>query len=381
MSELKTEKHYTYIDALRGYAILMVIATHILQFFPAWSGFIRKLIDQGARGVELFFLASALTLMMSWSSRNDGMRNFYIRRLFRIAPMFWLGIVLYIGLHGLGPQYWAPTGIDGFAIFTTAVFAHGWNPAYFNSVVPGGWSIGVEMSFYLVFPFLAYYFRDAKKALWGLLASLVIAYFSFTFAFAYRQLLWPQIAHDYLIWNLVNLWFLNELPVFMTGICLFFVINKNSSLHTSTVLKNEMILIFALCSMVWLAQRGDPYYLLYGYLSIYAAYGFAFALFTFSLAKGAGKYLVNPLIVTLGKMSFSAYLWHFAVIEIVGGSFLTSITLWVDPIEQPALAYGVLFLGIILVTSALSWFTYRFIERPMIRLGNNWILRLDQRSL
>jgi len=375
------QKHYSYIDALRGYAILAVMATHTSQLFPTWSGFIRKLVDQGARGVELFFLASAITLMMSWSSRHDGMRNFYIRRLFRIAPMFWLAIVLYIWLHGLGPHYWAPDGINGYAIFITAVFAHSWNPAYFNSVVPGGWSIGVEMSFYLVFPFLAYYFRDAKKSLWGLLASLVIAHISFTYVFAYRQFLWPQIAHDYLTWNMVNLWFLNELPVFMTGIYLYFLITKVPSPCSLTVWKKEMVLIFSLCLMVWLAQRSDPYYLFYGYLSIYAAYGFAFALFAFSLAKGSGKYLVNPVITTLGKMSFSAYLWHFAVIKYLGSSFLSSITFWIGSIEQPALTFFGLLLGIVLVTSALSWFTYRFIEIPMIRLGNNWILRLDQRSL
>lgn len=371
-------KHYSYIDALRGYAILAVIATHTSQFFPTWSGFIRNLIDQGARGVELFFLASALTLMMSWYSRHDGVLHFYIRRLFRIAPMFWLGIILYVGLHGLGPQYWAPNGLDGFAILMTAVFAHGWNPAYFNSVVPGGWSIGVEMSFYLVFPLLAFYFYDGKRAFWGVMASLVVAHLSFEYVFAYRQSVWPQITHDYLTWNLVNLWFPNELPVFMTGIGLYFAIAKYSTAESKAAWKYWALLITSIVLMVWLAQRPDPYNLLRGYLSIYAAYGFTFALFTFALAKGAGGFLVNPIITLLGKISFSAYLWHFAVIEITGNAFLSSITLFFSSLEAPTLSFLCLFLVIVIVTGMLSWLTYQLIEKPMVKLGNDLILKLGR---
>ena len=61
-----SNKHYAYIDALRGFAILAVIATHTSQITPDVNGTTIKLLTQGARGVELFFLTSALTLMMSY---------------------------------------------------------------------------------------------------------------------------------------------------------------------------------------------------------------------------------------------------------------------------------------------------------------------------
>jgi peptidoglycan/LPS O-acetylase OafA/YrhL len=61
-----------YIDALRGYAILMVIATHVAIGAPMLSGVVRALVDQGQRGVQLFFVVSAFTLIISWHHRNDG---------------------------------------------------------------------------------------------------------------------------------------------------------------------------------------------------------------------------------------------------------------------------------------------------------------------
>ena len=53
----------------------------ILQYFDDLPGAVRTLADQGARGVQLFFVASAITLCMSWEARRDGAIPFYIRRL------------------------------------------------------------------------------------------------------------------------------------------------------------------------------------------------------------------------------------------------------------------------------------------------------------
>jgi len=371
-----SNRHYAYIDALRGYAILAVIATHTSQMAPAWQGIGRKFVDQGARGVELFFLASALTLMMSWHARNDGVINFYIRRIFRIAPMFWLGIILYTYLHGFTPQYWSPDGIDVSTILATALFAHGWYPAYFNSVVPGGWSIAVEMSFYLVFPLLAYYFKNSRRALWGAIFSLVVAYLSFKYVFEYRQLIWPAITHDYLTWNLVNLWFPNELPVFMTGILLYFVLVNASTSYS--VNKARILLVLSVSIMVLIALKNDPYTILRGYLSLYAAYGLVFGVFAFALAKGAGGLLVNSGIEFFGRISFSAYIWHFAVLELLGGPISQFILGPLGISERGGIFFMFCFPLIVLATTLLSFFSYTYIEKPMISMGNRLICMMKR---
>ncbi len=105
-------KHFGYIDAMRGYAILAVMAVHAASVAPDLEGIGRTLVNQGARGVQLFFVASALTLMMSWHARNDGAARFYIRRIFRIAPMFWLGSFFFFGVTDGGRGILRPTGLD-----------------------------------------------------------------------------------------------------------------------------------------------------------------------------------------------------------------------------------------------------------------------------
>src|ERR1700752_554732 len=86
-------RHFDYIDALRGYAILMVIVVHTSQLFPDIPDSLAKILGQGARGVQLFFVTSALTLSMSWVARNESAADFFTRRIFRIVPMFWIAIV------------------------------------------------------------------------------------------------------------------------------------------------------------------------------------------------------------------------------------------------------------------------------------------------
>jgi peptidoglycan/LPS O-acetylase OafA/YrhL len=118
-------KHYDYIDALRGYAILMVLGVHSSQYFTDLSPITKAIADQGARGVQLFFVASAMTLSMSWQARNDGTVAFYIRRFFRIAPMFYLCLPIFLAFNGFGPSIYAPDGIGFRQIIMTATFTHG----------------------------------------------------------------------------------------------------------------------------------------------------------------------------------------------------------------------------------------------------------------
>ena len=132
-----------------------MILVHVSQAVPDLPHQLRLLADQGARGVQLFFVVSALTLMLSWHRRHDGVLPFYIRRLFRIAPVFWLAIAGFLLLDGFDPRYWAPHGIDWRHVLATLTFQHGWHPATITSVVPGGWTIAVEMTFYAMFPIIA----------------------------------------------------------------------------------------------------------------------------------------------------------------------------------------------------------------------------------
>lgn len=141
-------RHYDFIDSLRAIAILGVIAVHTAQWAQPNSELLRRATAEGARGVQLFFVASAMTIFMSMKSRSAlesaPVRNYFIRRFLRIAPLFYFGIVLWLLLDGFAPRYWAPNGIDGYTVLLTATFLHGFHPETITSLVPGGWSIAVR---------------------------------------------------------------------------------------------------------------------------------------------------------------------------------------------------------------------------------------------
>ena len=85
-----------YIDILRGIAILGVIAVHSGQQIENLFPIVRSISNYGQLGVQLFFVASALTLCLSMSERNEKSPfNFYVRRFFRIAPIYYLAIIFY----------------------------------------------------------------------------------------------------------------------------------------------------------------------------------------------------------------------------------------------------------------------------------------------
>ena len=215
-------RHFDYINALRGYAILMVVAVHTATAFPDLPNWLAKILTQGARGVQLFFVTSALTLSMSWVARNETAANFYTRRLFRIAPMFWIAIIFFLWLNGTAPSNYAPYGIGFTHITMTALLVQGVWPDTISSVVPGGWPVADEVIFYALFPAIV---PPLLKASWKSLIIVAVAVIViaprlsglFEHGFSYLFPGSESVAGIYFsLW-----WFPRQLPCFIFGIMLF----------------------------------------------------------------------------------------------------------------------------------------------------------------
>src|SRR5262249_22821127 len=100
----------------------------------------------------------------------------------------------------------------------------------------------------------------------------------------------------------------------------------------------------------------------------------------FFLAQGAGRWLVTGAIRALGIVSYSGYLWHFAIIELLDRA---KDKFGINPFGIHRLDYGALpflicFGGIVLSTAALSWLTFRYIETPGIAFGRALAARISR---
>lgn len=360
-----------YIDALRGYAILMVIATHVAIGAPMLSGVMRALVDQGQRGVQLFFVVSGFTLISSWMRRHDGAGRFYVRRFFRIAPMFWLAILFFLLFSGWDPKYWAPDGVTASQVFLTAIFMHGWHPASFNSVVEGGWSIAVEFTFYLIFPILMVNIRNIKQAILALVLFYFLSLVCMHYFYLYRAFIWPDVTQDYLTWNLLNLWIVNQMPVFIVGLLTYYLVEKFQ--HTFPRWGFNVVLYSSILLIVVISLRPDPYNLFHQLLSIYLAFATCFGGILFALAGGAGKLLVNKPIQYLGKISYSAYINHFIVLGVLGQLLIHGIDNVFPQIGRATEFYILYLILVLFFTAILSTMTFNWIEKPMILFGKKLI--------
>ena len=356
-----TPRRLDYIDALRGFAVTGVVASHLRPLFPDLHWRLGKVLELGAHGVQLFFVASALTLMLSWHARNDGTLPFYLRRVFRIAPMFWLATALYGGMHAAG--IWPDGGSTPFGIATTLFFLHGWSPETINLVVPGGWTIGVEMTFYAVFPAIAAAIASLPRAIAFVIGSALLAIGANTEAL---RLLAATDPH--LLGFFVYYWFPNSLQVFAWGCLTYHLLRfAPTSKVWSGVLLTGAGFLSAYCAwwpVAWFPTWTDP-------LSREPLTGMASLLLALALAASDISWLTNRVSCFVGRVSFSAYLVHFLVVAPIAfycGPFHAG-SWWSIPLFLAVL------IAVLSVTIWLSSLTYRFIERPCIQAGSRFVQR------
>lgn len=304
---MKTQ-HFNFVDALRGYAILAVIIVHVASALPPTAGPAMRLFEQGARGVQLFYVASALTLLMSWHSRKDGYVPFMIRRVFRIFPLFWLAIPGYLIFAGRGPGYFAPSSDwSGIDVIRSLFFLDAFSSSN-GSLVPGGWTITTEMFFYVLFPIWIFLIKSWRVAITvQFVLWIVISKFSPMF-FGVLYLAFPNIP-QYLIavWGTLSLPL--QFPVFLSGFVVYFLLQDEKILPSINNKLLWLLLVFSVFIMFAFA------FLLPKSISI--AYSFPFTILVFCFGRGVGGMLINKTIIALGKVSFSAYILHFMVLNVI----------------------------------------------------------------
>jgi exopolysaccharide production protein ExoZ len=334
------------LDTLRGVAILLVVVVHCAQvatsIVPGLQSFA---IHYGELGVQLFFIVSAYTMMLTFGDRVDlaAAGSFYIRRVFRIVPLFWIAILAYVLLtRGEGFKLWAPGGINVRDVVLTFFFLQSSSVTAFNSVVPGGWSIAVEMQFYLLFPLILYLFRRQNGPL---ICYALIALVSALGQLAAQQYLIPQMAASlpqdqaYLAEGFYYCWLPQQSVCFGCGILLYDCVERKN-LPTLGML----FLVGASLSSAWNSQ-------------VVILCAGAFAVLALNVA--------SSFVGLLGRHSYAIYLTHFALVPAIG-----------------ALAPLDLIFLFVLVTGlslALSYYLIEpLIERRFNRLGHGLASRLRQ---
>lgn len=356
------------IDALRGVAILGVIMVHTREGFRGLHWLTDAIASQGGWGVQLFFILSALTLLLSWHGRKEAAATgrFLIRRFFRVAPMFYCAIALYAVLDGFSRRPYAPRGVGLSEYLQTIFFVHGWTPTSINSIVPGGWSIGDEVGFYLLFPALVILLSSLRRSLvaFGLFTALgaVLAFLVWQVSgFQSIELRGAYLLKGFLLW-----WLPSQLPVFVIGFMVYFLAfrppaGRQWSEATRLTVGRALIglSVAAALGLALLPLRSFAYF----------PYAIVFGALVWGLLLAPVKLVTHPIMLHIGKVSYSAYFVHFLVVRFSPGFARTLL-------PQPDLSWLLYFVLITAVTVAISTLTHAWIEQPGIRLGRKLAARL-----
>lgn len=352
--------HLGYLDGLRGIAILLVFVVHTAAMADLVTARTFGIFFVGQRGVELFYEVSAFTLFLSLSGARPQRRpllNFYLRRFFRIAPAFYVLLLLEYLLVGR-------TAATPWRYVASIFFLNGFHYRSINLSIMGCWSVAVESSFYLLVPLLFRRITTVSAAA-TLLATSSVVTMVLDYALAHR---FPALREYFTF-----LWIVAQLPVFFTGIFAFTLWKQLRASYERTPVFwtpatrygiSAMLLLFSFLLLLANVNRHNEY-LIPG----------SFCFLPLLLAGELYEWplLFNRFTRTLGKVSYSMYLSHFFVMK--------ALLLWAPAwtyLPHRGYAGGLVFFVLLLVFDLpLSWLLWRTIEVPGIALGRAVLARLE----
>lgn len=332
------------IDGLRAVAILLVVGYHA---FPG-------VIPGGFVGVDVFFVISGYLissiLTADINSGRFSLYNFFAGRIRRLFPalIVVLCFALIVGWCVLLPHQFRAFGRD---LLSSAFFVP--NFAFLREVgyfAPAAgtlpllhlWSLGIEEQFYLLFPLLALILVPLGPRRWTAVVLLMImtSLILSLFWTAYR----PAQAF--------------YLPVFrawelLAGVALSSVlpgaVEPKRLSHAPDVIVVAGLCLIIICAFSY--SPSEPYP---GWRAVLPAAGAAMCIRAGARALVVGRLLSSSASVTVGKVSYPLYLWHWPLLVFV--SIVGRDT-------------GAINAALMTVALGLAFATYRWVELPIRRLG------------
>ncbi len=352
-------KRLSSLDYLRGLAAFGVMVFH----YSMWNFGLFKAEDflgrVGLYGVAIFYVLSGITLYHVYfdkigSPSAAGLKDFAIKRIFRIFPLLWLLSFLTLVLK---KDVFATEDI--ILNFTGLFSVYHWK----ESITYGGWSIANELAFYLFFPVFILLTKRSKWLFAAACAGLLAIYV--WFAFRRLDSTWPL--GDYIRDN-KNPWQdytnpLNQVVFFLSG----YLIGHLSRHLTVPKAVNFALLIMSLAVFIYYPAKDDSMHLITGIARVvFTVVCIAICLAFYKTDFG----LPGPLhraFSFLGDISYALYLAH-PLIWYVLSVYLKKYYFLLSPSLRLVAGFS--------ASLVVAYVLHQLLELPFMRLGK----RLSKRT-
>jgi peptidoglycan/LPS O-acetylase OafA/YrhL len=348
------------LDGIRAIAVLMVLLSHCLpsMHLPISGNKYNFLECSGKLGVSMFFVLSGylITKLLVFERKVNGsisLKDFYLRRIFRIFPVFYLNILVIILLK----CFFVPTLFESYKLVGVAA-VYLWNYVYLfhiNSfasdhgyaIFAHFWSLAIEEQFYLLWPIML--IKLSVAALKKIIITIIV---TSTFISVVAYFLIHDNNERYITMNL-----LLEGGTTITMGCLGALI-ENTNFFNERILKiihNNSLICFSAIFLFIISPLSMLYFkALYNLPTAGTLDGICIIILLFWCVYVPSKIsdlLNSKVLVKIGILSYSLYIWQQLFLD---GEFFH---LW----------YNKFPLNIFLVF-AVAFISYYLIERPILRL-------------
>jgi peptidoglycan/LPS O-acetylase OafA/YrhL len=361
-------KYVPELDGLRALSVLLVISVHMHDSFGKWVS--------GQLGVVIFFVLSGY-LITTLSLREEAERGrlslgaFYIRRCFRIFPLYYFTLALYcLLIFGLRVNYsekgpLLTEALPGLLLYFQEV-PFFWGLDVGGRVVREGipfnhsWSLGIEEKFYLVWPLLAFVlWRGRSGWRFGGTLALVVLLGVAPFPLGLAGLAPLGLC-------------LLQYHFILVG-CLLALVLEDGRLFERLRFLGAGAWVYASLAVLVALQLAMPH-LAVGHLTwARPLYGLAVVAFLACVVTGDGpvqRFLRWGPLVFIGRLSYGIYLIHVLCVNAAEKVFPphTGSVAWT--FAAFLLACG--------LSVAVAYVLYLLIEKPLIEIGRRWSRRVQE---
>jgi peptidoglycan/LPS O-acetylase OafA/YrhL len=354
--------YYPALDGLRGIAILLVVFLHnfgfMNYFFFGWLG------------VDLFFVLSGFLItdiLLNSLGKPHFLRNFYMRRILRIFPLFYLILIICLfilpaikSLHldvsyYQNNQFWLWTYLQNWLF----VFRE----PYGDKILLHTWSLAVEEQFYLVWPVTILLVRRPKVLLGIALSVLLLVVFA-------RYFIWSYHIKDLAYGSLYTF-------TRIDGLCIGSMLALLMKVNPSFLKKytTHIVLLMAAVNFgFYFINTGHSFTLPYLALAGYTTFAVLFGILVHEAVVDESKpirfILNNRMLKFFGKISYGLYVYHWPVYMVLFAYFRNSISdRNILSYHQAELASGVL---VTIIAVLISVASYRYFEKPFLKFKTRY---------
>jgi len=367
-------EYYPHIDGIRALAVMPVVLFHILA----------TLCPGGFVGVDVFFVISGYLItggiLRDLAKDRFSIRNFYYRRVRRIMPAYF-AMITGVFAFGCAFYYAQPLIFLGESVAAGTLFLaniHFWmlEGDYFSAQLHKQpllhlWSLSVEEQFYLFIPLLCAIIWKLRRSLVApMLALLAVLSLSFAiYAVKNGQQNNAFYFLHYRAWELLAGSLLAMLPAVAFQNIENIPARGNTeklantrSWKTLATLGSIPTLLATLgLLMVGLTAVGISYRTPFPGLAAVPPVLGAALLIRYGQSGWVSRFLSCRLLVMIGKISYSLYLWHWPV-----------TVFWKYVVYDQRNIFD--YIGMFVVSLMLGYLSWRFIESP-VRTAAFWTMR------